>query len=149
MGKGDALHSSMYCTYSVHCTMKRYFKIDQHLARYFVYNVECLSSHPPFLCSQIITPLLTSMISTNQEKGLEFYSCSSVEFLLYNVYIQVVSFLRESETERDRDKERDRKRKRKIDTKRGSFRRRRYEERQVDRDIDNNLEVKIRPERRR
>ena len=51
---------------------KRYFKIDQHLARHFVYNVNCLSSPPPFLCSQVITPFLNLMISTNQEKWLEF-----------------------------------------------------------------------------
>ena len=30
-------------------------KIDQHLARHFKYNGGCLSSPPPFLCSQIIT----------------------------------------------------------------------------------------------
>ena len=47
---------------------KRYSKIDQRLARHFVYYVECRSSPPPFLCSQLITPF---MISTNQEKGLE------------------------------------------------------------------------------
>ena len=39
--------------------------IDQHLARHFVYDVECLSSPPPFLCSQIITIFLNSMISIN------------------------------------------------------------------------------------
>ena len=67
---------------------KRYFRIDQHLARHFECKVECLSSPPPFLCSQIIIPFLNSMTSTNQEKGLDFetlvpYSCSSVETLLY------------------------------------------------------------------
>ena len=51
---------------------KRYLKIDQHLTWYFVYYVECLSSPPPFLCSQIITPFLNSMICTDhQEKGME------------------------------------------------------------------------------
>ena len=49
---------------------KRYFKIDQHLARYFKYNGAGLSSPPPFLCSQIITPFSNSMISANQETGL-------------------------------------------------------------------------------
>ena len=34
---------------------KLYFKIDQHLARHFVYYVVCLSSPPHFLCRQIIT----------------------------------------------------------------------------------------------
>ena len=43
-----------------------YFEIDQHLARH-VYDVECHSSPPPFLCSQIITPF-----TTNQEKGWHF-----------------------------------------------------------------------------
>ena len=71
---------------------KRYFKIDHHLARYFVNYSACLSGPPPFLFSQIITSFLNSMISINQETGLEFwaiveslypYSCSSVEFLLY------------------------------------------------------------------
>ena len=36
---------------------KRYFRIDQHLARHFVNYGEGLSSPPPFLCSQTITPL--------------------------------------------------------------------------------------------
>ena len=34
---------------------KRYSKIDQNLARDFKYNGACLSSPPPFLCSQKIT----------------------------------------------------------------------------------------------
>ena len=51
---------------------KGYFKIDQPLARHFVYYAQCLSSPPPFLCSLIITHFLNSMIFTNQEKGLEF-----------------------------------------------------------------------------
>ena len=53
---------------------KRYFKIDQHLARHFdVYYVDSLSSPHPFLftCSQI-TPFLYLKMSTNQEKRLEF-----------------------------------------------------------------------------
>ena len=69
---------------------KRYLKIDQHLAWYFVYYGACLSNPPHFLWSQIIIPFLTSMISNNLEKGLEFqpvveplypYSSSSVESL--------------------------------------------------------------------
>ena len=77
--------------------VKRYFKIDQHLARHFVYFAECLSSPPPFPCSQIITSFLNLRISINKEKGLKFkpivkslypYSCftSSVEFLLPDTY---------------------------------------------------------------
>ena len=51
---------------------ERYSKIDQHLARYFKYNGTCLSSSPPFLCSQIINPSSHSRISINQETGLYF-----------------------------------------------------------------------------
>ena len=46
---------------------KRCFKIDQHLALRFVDYVECLSRHPPFLCSQIIIPFLK--FSANHDKG--------------------------------------------------------------------------------
>ena len=53
---------------------KRYSKIDQHLARHLKYNGACLSSPPPFLSSQIITLFSISMISTNQETGLQFQS---------------------------------------------------------------------------
>ena len=49
---------------------KRYSKIDQHLARHSKHNAECLSCPPPFLCSQIITPLSHLRISTNQETVL-------------------------------------------------------------------------------
>ena len=51
---------------------KIYFKIYHHLTQHFVYYVQCLSRPPPFLCIQIITIFLNSIISTNQEKGLEF-----------------------------------------------------------------------------
>ena len=51
---------------------KRYSKIDQLLARHFKYNSASLSSPPPFLCSQIITPFSNSIISTNKETGLLF-----------------------------------------------------------------------------
>ena len=37
---------------------KIFFIIDHHLARHFLYYVECLSSPLPILCSQIITPFL-------------------------------------------------------------------------------------------
>ena len=71
---------------------KRYFKIDQYLARHFVYYGECPSYPTPFLCSQITTPFLNSFLSTNHEKGFEFqptveplypYSPSSVESILF------------------------------------------------------------------
>ena len=35
---------------------KIYLRMDQHLARYFEYYGASLSSSPPFLGSQIITP---------------------------------------------------------------------------------------------
>ena len=56
--------------WTIYTVTKRYSKIDQHLARHSKNNVECLSSSPPFLCSQIITPFSHSMISTNQKTGL-------------------------------------------------------------------------------
>ena len=64
---------------------KRYFKIDQHLARHFVYYVECLSSPSPFLSNQMITLFCDSMISTNQEKKLEFKPIVKHLFLFYIV----------------------------------------------------------------
>ena len=51
---------------------KRYFRIDQHLARHFVNYSAGLSSPTPFLCSQTITPFYKSMLSTYQERRLEF-----------------------------------------------------------------------------
>ena len=75
---------------------KIYFQIDQH----FVYYFEYLSSLPPFLCSQIITSFLNSIIFTNLEKGFVFslimkplysYYFSSIEFLLL-IYCVVCIF---------------------------------------------------------
>jgi hypothetical protein len=51
-------------------THKRYFKIEQHLARHFVYYVERLSSLPPFLYIQIIIPFRISTISTKPRVGI-------------------------------------------------------------------------------
>ena len=51
---------------------KRYFKIDQHSARHFVYFVECLSSPPLFLCSPIITLFLIQLPPPLREKGWNF-----------------------------------------------------------------------------
>ena len=53
---------------------KRYFRIDQHLARLFINYAAGFSSPPPFLCSHTITQFWNSMISSNQETGLEFQS---------------------------------------------------------------------------
>ena len=52
------------------CIKKIYFKIDQHLARHFMYYGMYLSIPPPFLCSQIITSFPNPIISTNQETGI-------------------------------------------------------------------------------
>ena len=58
--------------YTVYCVSRGCFKIDKHLARYFVYYGKFLSNPPSFLCSQIITSILNSIISTNHDKGFEF-----------------------------------------------------------------------------
>ena len=52
---------------------KRYFIIDQQLARQFVEYSECLYNHPPplpFYATPIINPFLTSKISAKYDKGL-------------------------------------------------------------------------------
>ena len=58
--------------------------VDQQIARHFVH-------HPPLYATQIINPFLTSRISANHGKGLEFsksgkpynrYCSSNVESLL-------------------------------------------------------------------
>ena len=48
----------------------RYSKIDQHLARHFLYYVERISSPPPFLCSQIITPFLLIQEPSEKRVGI-------------------------------------------------------------------------------
>ena len=53
---------------------KRYFMIDEHLTRHFVYYVECLWSPPPFLWS-MSTTLFNSMVSTNQGSNFSFFYC--------------------------------------------------------------------------
>ena len=49
---------------------KRYFIIDQQLARQFVQYSECL--YLLFYATPIINPFLTSKISANHNKGLGF-----------------------------------------------------------------------------
>ena len=73
------------------CFVKRYSKIDQQLARYFVYFVECLLNPPPFLCSQIIIPFISSMISTNHEKG-------GIQFEQPGSFKKVKKFMQEKTT---------------------------------------------------
>ena len=74
------IYSQCTCSVYVHYTLihsrtyynrKMYFRIDQHLAQYFVNYGADLSSPPPFLWSQTITSFWNSIISSNQETGLE------------------------------------------------------------------------------
>ena len=51
---------------------KKYFIIDQQIARNFVQYSECLSNLLPNYETQIINPFLNSMISANHDKGQEF-----------------------------------------------------------------------------
>ena len=78
----------------MHPQLKRYFKIDQHLARHFLYYIERLSSPPYFLCSQIITPFLNSMISTNQENVLVSYPIVEhpYSFLSYQTFLMIIEY---------------------------------------------------------
>ena len=81
-------------------SVKRYFKIDQHLAWHFEYNCACLSSPPPFLSSQIITPFLIQWSPPIRKDGCNcgifiLYSSSIVEFLLFsciNIYQGIYIF---------------------------------------------------------
>ena len=52
---------------------KRYFIIDQQIARHLVSYSICLYQPPlPFYVTQIINPFLASTMSANHDKGLEF-----------------------------------------------------------------------------
>ena len=62
---------------------KRYSIIDQDLARHFKYNGAGLSSPPPFLCIQIITPLSNSMISANQENRVVILANCGIRITLF------------------------------------------------------------------
>ena len=53
------------------CT-KRYFIIDQQIARHSVHYSECLYHPLPIYATQMIKHFLTSRISTNHDKGFEF-----------------------------------------------------------------------------
>ena len=67
-----------------HGNGKRYFKIDQHLARHFNYNGAHLSSPLPYICSQIISNYHLFLIQwfPPTVESVYPYSCSSVGFLL-------------------------------------------------------------------
>ena len=51
---------------------KRYFIIDQQIARHFVHYSECLSNLTSFYTIQLINPFLISRITANHDKGLGF-----------------------------------------------------------------------------
>ena len=83
-----SLKLSTYHYLYVNSSNKRYSIIDQHLARHFKYNGECLSSPPPFLGGQIITPFLIQWCPPIKIQGCNYmesvypYSSSILEFLL-------------------------------------------------------------------
>ena len=72
----------------------RYFEIDQHLVRYFVYYGECLSSPPRSLSMQSKNypysfndlhqseTMVGILANCEQQQHLYLYSCSSVEILM-------------------------------------------------------------------
>ena len=51
---------------------KRYFMIDQQIARHFVHYSEYIYHPLPFYTTKIINPFLNSRISANHDKGLGF-----------------------------------------------------------------------------
>ena len=63
---------------------KRYYIIDQLLARHFKYNGECLSCPPPFLGSQMITPFLIQWSRPIRIQGCNFWN----NLVIYLVQIQ-------------------------------------------------------------
>ena len=73
-----------YCIEYMIYKNKRYFKINQH----FGSDVECLSSPPPLLCSEIITPFNNYFNQSGKKFGILANCetliplCSSVEFFL-------------------------------------------------------------------
>ena len=49
--------------------MKRYFMIEKQIARYFVLYSICLSNHPSLYATEMMNPMLDSIILTNHKKG--------------------------------------------------------------------------------
>ena len=54
------------------CVDKSDFMTEKQIAKYFVQYSECLSNPLPFYATQIINPILNSMISANHNKGEGF-----------------------------------------------------------------------------
>ena len=49
--------------------MNRDFMIEKQIARYFVLYSICLSNHPFFYATEMINPILNSIILINHKKG--------------------------------------------------------------------------------
>ena len=63
-----------FVLFNILCNVKRYFIIDQQIARHFVHYIEYPYDPLPFYATQIINPVLTSRISTNHDKSGNPYS---------------------------------------------------------------------------
>ena len=75
-------------------TNKRYFKIDQQIARNFVHYREYLSNLLPFYTIQITNPFLNSRISPNKEANCKIVILLSVPLVqnLFWINAQLQSF---------------------------------------------------------
>ena len=75
-------------------TNKRYFIIDQQIARHFVHYRECLSNPLPFYTIQITNPFLNSRISPNKETNCKIVILLSVPLVqnLFWINAQLQSF---------------------------------------------------------
>ena len=73
---------------------KKYFLIDQQIARHFVHYSKCLYNPLPFNATQIDNPFLTSRISSNHDRGLGFQpivkSVYSLMFLQCRISFNVI-----------------------------------------------------------
>ena len=56
----------------IKCPVKRYFIVDQQIARHFVHYSEC-TNPLPFYLTQMINPFLILRTLANHDKGLGFY----------------------------------------------------------------------------
>ena len=68
---------------------KKYFIIDQQIARHCVHYSECLSNPLSFNATQITTPFLNSRISANHDQGLGFYPIIEFLYALMILYCRI------------------------------------------------------------
>ena len=69
----SAIIKSVKCTGQlINCAKKKYFMIDQQIARLFCTAVNVFQTHLLFFATQIINPFLMSKISVNHDKELGF-----------------------------------------------------------------------------